>query len=430
MWYASWKEIALKAKLNAADTSLTANVDVWITAGRLYFVSDTQEEWIDFTWVAASGSNFTYSWLTRWLSQTADPATAWTWLTWLAGNKWVIVAMHDNLINKQESWIQKDATKIQFWSTSSYIYSSDTWTNLKFKDWSNAEITLSTIAAAAWADTKVWVTVSDTTTATLDTKLTAWDWLTKTVINPAWAEVLDLDIDTTDTTIFVKTSSWAWDENKVPICNASWNINAFVTWSQVTLVAWEAITAWEAVRNWRWSFSFSEQQLSDDTQFAQGGNTVATVISFTADSDFTLDTVEMYWEWQSLPAIIELYITDASDTILATSDTHSYWTVSPTKFTHTFTAPPSLDRDTTYKIRSHTTTVDQFNYRALTAGSLWYFDASFSWTETDTKVWLTRATDTAQISLVWYADEAVAADANVLINVTWLELNQTWLTVW
>jgi len=102
MSYVSWKEISLKEKLNAADTSLEADIDVWITTWRIYWVNDLQEEWLEFTGVAANWSNYTYSGLTRWLSQTADPATAWTWLTWKAWSIWTIVAMHDQLFDRQK----------------------------------------------------------------------------------------------------------------------------------------------------------------------------------------------------------------------------------------------------------------------------------------------------------------------------------------
>lgn len=105
--FASWKEIQLKAKLNPADTTLTADIDVWVTKWRLYFVNDNQEEWISFTWVSASGSNYSYTWLTRWLSQTADPATAWTGKTWLAWNTWALVLMHDQIIDKQNGSLVK-----------------------------------------------------------------------------------------------------------------------------------------------------------------------------------------------------------------------------------------------------------------------------------------------------------------------------------
>lgn len=77
------------------------------------------------------------------------------------------------------------------------------------------------MAAGAGADTKVAITVNDTTTSVLNDKLTAGNGLSKAVVNPGGNETLDLDVDTADTTVFVKTSSGAGDENKVPVLNAS-----------------------------------------------------------------------------------------------------------------------------------------------------------------------------------------------------------------
>jgi len=55
---------------------------------------------------------------------------------------------------------------------------------MSFKDDNNVEITLSTLAAGNGADQKVAITTNDTTTGTLDTKLTVGAGITKTVVNP------------------------------------------------------------------------------------------------------------------------------------------------------------------------------------------------------------------------------------------------------
>ena len=96
-----WK-IALAIKLTATATTLTATTDLGITTWRLYFKNSNQVEWIDFTWVSANWSNFDYTWLTRWLSQTSDWVTAWTGKTWLATDTWVNVQMHDQAFNRQK----------------------------------------------------------------------------------------------------------------------------------------------------------------------------------------------------------------------------------------------------------------------------------------------------------------------------------------
>lgn len=88
----------LALRLDPTDTTMTVATAPTRTSGRLYLKSGSQKEWISFTGVSGN----TITWLTRWLSQTADPATAWTGLTWIAGTKIVLVAMHDQLPDKQQ----------------------------------------------------------------------------------------------------------------------------------------------------------------------------------------------------------------------------------------------------------------------------------------------------------------------------------------
>lgn len=72
--YVTGGKIVLTRKLAPGDTSLYADRDLGIDEGRLYFVNADQVEWIDFTGVSASGSEYVYAGLVRQLSQTADPA--------------------------------------------------------------------------------------------------------------------------------------------------------------------------------------------------------------------------------------------------------------------------------------------------------------------------------------------------------------------
>ena len=261
--YASGKIVKLTAKLNPADATLYADIDVWITTGRLYFNSDLQEEWIDFTWVAASWTAFAYSWLTRWLSQTADPATAWTGKTWIAGSSGTLVAMHDQLVDKQKDntfeWANtfesditmSDTKKVYLWGwTTAYIVSDNGWTDLKLKDANNAERTLSELSSLSWSNDKVKISSDDTTEDYLENKITGWDWISVETTSPAWDEDLDIDIDTSDTAIFVKTSSGAWDEDKAPILDASWKLAAWfidIPWLVSSYTLWEDMTAWDQV---------------------------------------------------------------------------------------------------------------------------------------------------------------------------------------
>jgi len=119
-----WK-IVLTRKLNPWDTSLYADRDLWITTWRLYAVNDSTQEWFDFTSVTASGAEFIYWGLTRRLSQTADPVTWGTGLTWLAATQLINVAMHDQLVDKNQpitfNW-SVTAPDVRFsWTSTSWL---------------------------------------------------------------------------------------------------------------------------------------------------------------------------------------------------------------------------------------------------------------------------------------------------------------------
>ncbi len=103
---------------------------------------------------------------------------------------------------------------------SAYVWTENDGTDLKFKDGNNTEKTLTQLASLSGSNDKVKISATDTTEAFLDSKITAGDWLSKTTINPAWNEVLDLDIDLTDTTIFSST----WVASRAVITDWSGNI--------------------------------------------------------------------------------------------------------------------------------------------------------------------------------------------------------------
>lgn len=256
--YVTDKYVTLRSKLTAAWTSFTWDVDLWIDAWRLKLVRWSQVEWISFTSVTPNWSYFTYWWLTRGLSQIADPATPWTGKIWVSWTKAYLVAMHDQLIDKQQDWTQKSGTKIQLWGSSAYVYSDDNWTTLKFKDWSTTEQTLSGLASWAWTDHKVAVSSWDTTPDYLVNKMTISNWLISQIDNFWLDETFDIQIDLTDSWVFVSTSSWAWDSGKVPLLNASGKIDAFVSssfwmtweirlWSTKTIPSWWLTCDWSNV---------------------------------------------------------------------------------------------------------------------------------------------------------------------------------------
>ena len=82
---------------------MTVTADPGITNGRLYLVNDNQVEWINFTSVSASGSYFELGGLTRDIDPVAIPMTSLsTGKTWLATQKCILVAAHDQLFNTQQ----------------------------------------------------------------------------------------------------------------------------------------------------------------------------------------------------------------------------------------------------------------------------------------------------------------------------------------
>lgn len=91
-------ETTLALRLDPSDTTATLASVPTVTKGRMYLDNWEQKEWIKFTGVSGS----TITGLVRGLSQTADPATAGTWLTWIAGTKIKLVAMHDQMLDRLE----------------------------------------------------------------------------------------------------------------------------------------------------------------------------------------------------------------------------------------------------------------------------------------------------------------------------------------
>lgn len=197
------------------------------------------EQWTVFELIKATITGGVLTTSKRWITEdqtlTEDSSLKREWRPWTV---WFITTFASDNVDKEETWIQANNTKIQFGWTSAYIYTTDNWTNLKIKDWSNTEQTLTELTTWAGTDHKVAASNVDTTANYLDNKITAWDWLSKTITNPAWNEVLDLDIDLTDTTIFSATKV-AW---KVPLLNASWTVNTLINtqadWKSSTTELW------------------------------------------------------------------------------------------------------------------------------------------------------------------------------------------------
>lgn len=97
--FESWKRTTLSQPVAPWDTTIYLASVPTVTSGRLYLKNQAQEEWIDFTGVSGS----TVTGCSRGMSQTQDPSTSGTWLTWIAGTEVRLVVMHDQLANKQKT---------------------------------------------------------------------------------------------------------------------------------------------------------------------------------------------------------------------------------------------------------------------------------------------------------------------------------------
>lgn len=98
--YVSWLTLYLATKLTPAWT-LLVTADPWITQWRLFLKNNYQTEWIEFTSVSSSWSNYELWGLTRDINPVTIPATsASTGKTWLATQACILTAMHDQIIDR------------------------------------------------------------------------------------------------------------------------------------------------------------------------------------------------------------------------------------------------------------------------------------------------------------------------------------------
>lgn len=168
--FESWLDFTVSEKISPADTTIYISPVPTVTAGRVYLKNSAQEEWISFTWVWATS----ITGCTRWLSQTADPATSGTGLTWVAWSKGVLVAMHDQLPDKQQwdavlfsakvyaTTAARDSALGADWAATkayTWIYVTATWLhynyNLSSNQWESVDTGTTTPDATTTAAGKV-----------------------------------------------------------------------------------------------------------------------------------------------------------------------------------------------------------------------------------------------------------------------------------
>lgn len=100
--YASGRTLYLAKKLDPSGT-VTLTSDPGPTNGRIYLSDGSQVEWIAFESVSVVSGNYVLGGTTRDIDPVAVPmASLSTGKTWLATQKCVLVAMHDQLWDRTQ----------------------------------------------------------------------------------------------------------------------------------------------------------------------------------------------------------------------------------------------------------------------------------------------------------------------------------------
>lgn len=217
MAFESLYRSTLAQRLEASATEIVVATAPTVTNGRMRVIRGNTTEFISYTWVTQNTNNATLTWVTRGLSQTADPATWGTWQTFAAGSQIVLVAMHDQLADKSSdtsyNWTQTFTNLVVDNQITIPRYADeaarDAWIPTPVNGMSIYRIDLGLYEdytawswqtrAVAWADRLVAATGSDTTPWTLDQKANAWDGIATEVLNPGANEQIDIKVDILET---------------------------------------------------------------------------------------------------------------------------------------------------------------------------------------------------------------------------------------
>jgi len=327
--YESGFKTYLAAKLNPTDVTMTVATAPTRTAGRIYLKSWSQEERISYTGVTGT----TLTGLTRWLSKTADPATAGTGLTFIAGTPVKLVAMHDQL--PDENIVNIFDGDNTFNGDNTHTGSDDytgagarldlSWAKLWFSvpnlttaervalTAENGDFVYDTTLgnfyvykASWWADVDTGTTTPNgsTTVAGVYEEATVAEQWTASATGTTGARLVPANAN------LVKTSSGAGDENKLAILNASWVFDStFIDWINNTYTAGETTAVW------------SLMAMESDW------NVYKTVRTASAKADFS--TITWIENTTSARSIINLYLSDNKSLVLYIKDADKkiYWTV-------------------------------------------------------------------------------------------------------
>ena len=335
--YASWKTLYLAKKLDPAWT-LTVTAHPWPTNGRLYLVNNYQTEWIDYTTVTPSWSNYILWWLTRDIDPVAMPMTSLsTWKTWLATQALILTDMHDQKVDKnyptqmhQEAltYATTTARDTALWWNWVCIHNytdikcTDTWLfyNYNTTSWQwevqwtwtatpNASTTVSwSVEIATSAESKAWTDTGET-----GAKLTVLpsDIAANT---QSWTFTFASDFSANDDYLILPTPAitaytyWMQFRFKTSLATNTWACTLNISWlwaKSIKLIDWSDPITWDIVSwviytviyDWTNFVLQQTQKRATDTEVRTWTNTQnvvtpkqATFISWKAQT-YTVNTV-------------------------------------------------------------------------------------------------------------------------------------------
>ena len=264
----TWFTTFLALPLSAGATTATLWTVPTATQGRLHIYAWSQEEWVSYTGV----SGVTVTWLTRNLSQTADPATGGTWLTWIAGVPVDFVAMHDQIVDKTQSntfatgttqtfpdiaftgtttpWLKvKSLTTAQRTATSpsnwTIVYDSDAGVHYQYIWGARSTFATGTTANAS-------TTVAGKVEIATQAEITAWTSTGWTgALLSVWPDTLKVVTDP----IWNERSFWDWSDWDVTINSGTTTLTRDMYYNNLTLTSpWVLNPAWYRVFV-KWTFA-------------------------------------------------------------------------------------------------------------------------------------------------------------------------------
>lgn len=240
--FESWYSSIITETLLSWDTTVNVLIAPTVTSWRLFITDWYRKERLSFSWVSWNQ----LTWLIRWLSQTSDPATSWTWYIWYPWATIKLVAMHDQLLDKNQ-WLElvwfttteRDNLVIPTWK-SIIIYNTTTWTNQQYIWWVWIDIWTSTTPFAS--STVAWKVEIGTQSEITNWTSTWWTWASL-VATP------DILASTIQSNSYIYAHSITWTDTYTATLTPA--ITAYTTWMKVT-IKFDTVNTWACSLNLNW----------------------------------------------------------------------------------------------------------------------------------------------------------------------------------